>query len=102
MLVGKIWSSDVVGRGWRSSEVIGDQTLKTFVTHYLKIESMDSFHTSTQDVLYKLQEHIGCLGWIHFVLEILVKVLYIKNKNQAEFDSQSAFEVTSDHSLKTL
>ncbi|KAJ8019223.1 hypothetical protein HOLleu_42327 [Holothuria leucospilota] len=41
----------IFGGGQRSSEVTGGQTLKTLLTLYLQVGSLDRFHTCFVDAL---------------------------------------------------
>ncbi|KAJ8019236.1 hypothetical protein HOLleu_42303 [Holothuria leucospilota] len=57
----------VFGGGRRSSGVTRGQTLKTLLTRYLKVESLDEFHTFYVDALCEEKE-LYCLWWRSMVI----------------------------------
>ncbi|KAJ8017591.1 hypothetical protein HOLleu_44895 [Holothuria leucospilota] len=52
MRYGKKMNAIAFGGGQRSSGVTGSQTLKTMLTQYLKVGSLDRFHTWYVDALW--------------------------------------------------
>ncbi|KAJ8029028.1 hypothetical protein HOLleu_28312 [Holothuria leucospilota] len=52
MLNGETMNPIIFGGGQRSSGVIRGQTLKTMLTPYLQVGSLDRFHTQYVDALW--------------------------------------------------
>ncbi|KAJ8047038.1 hypothetical protein HOLleu_05922 [Holothuria leucospilota] len=60
MRYGEKMSPIIFGGGQRSSDDTGGQTLKTLLTRYLQVGSLNKFHTSYVDALWC---EGGCYFW---------------------------------------